>query len=151
MLCNWKFSITFAPVCGIISHIFSEHLWSKYSIITTFPNLEIVRSQQTFLGFMQVESLRKKCSYSELFWSAFFPHFPAIWLNTKRYLILRISPYSVRMQENAGKMRTKINPNTDTFNAVPLLRQITRIRWLIWDLVAISPAVWKIEHHCLQV
>ena len=28
-------------------------------------------------------TLRKKCPYSELFWSAFFPHFPAFWLNTE--------------------------------------------------------------------
>ena len=32
--------------------------------------------------------------------------------------ILRISPYSVRMPENAGKMRTRITPYTDTFYAV---------------------------------
>ena len=27
-------------------------------------------------------TLRKKCAYSELFWSAFFPYFPAFGLNT---------------------------------------------------------------------
>ena len=32
--------------------------------------------------------------------------------------ILRISPYSVRMRENAGKMQKRITPNTDTFFAV---------------------------------
>ena len=31
------------------------------------------------------QSLRKKCPYSELFWSAFFPHFPTFGLNTERY------------------------------------------------------------------
>ena len=36
-------------------------------------------------------------------------------LNTERY---RIRPYSVQMRENAGKMRTTITPNTDTFYAV---------------------------------
>ena len=30
------------------------------------------------------ETLRKKYPYSELFWSAFFPHFPAFRLNTER-------------------------------------------------------------------
>ena len=44
--------------------------------------------------------------YSEFFWSAFFPHFPAFGL------------YSVRMRENAGKMRTTITPNTDSFYAL---------------------------------
>ena len=47
-------------------------------------------------------TLLKKWPYSELFWSAFSPHFP----------------YSVRMRENAGKMRTRVTPNTDTFYPV---------------------------------
>ena len=47
------------------------------------------------------------------------PHFPAFGLNTERYgEILRISPYSVRMRENAGKMRTTIAPNMEIFYAV---------------------------------
>ena len=29
-----------------------------------------------------------------------------------------ISPYSVRMRENEGKVRTRITPNTDSFYAV---------------------------------
>ena len=44
----------------------------------------------------------------ELFWSAFFPHFPAFGLNTD----------SVRMGKNVGKLRTSITPNTNPFNAV---------------------------------
>ena len=56
-------------------------------------------------------SLRKKNPYSELFWSPFFPRFPAFGLNTS------ISPYSVRMQENAVKMLTGITPNTESFYA----------------------------------
>ena len=72
-------------------------------------------------------SLRKKCPYSELFWSAFFTRFPAFGLNTERYCrifpafglkygeIRSISPYSVWMRENARKIRTRITPNTDTF------------------------------------
>ena len=54
--------------------------------------------------------LRKKSPYSELFWSAFFPHFPAFGLNTERL--------SLRIQENARKVRTRITSNTDTFYAV---------------------------------
>ena len=45
-----------------------------------------------------------------------FPAFSRI--ETEYTEILRISPYSVQMQENAGKMRTRITPNTDTFYAV---------------------------------
>ena len=40
------------------------------------------------------------------------PHFSAFRLNTERY------ENSVRMRENAGKMRTRITPNTDSFNAL---------------------------------
>ena len=42
-------------------------------------------------------ALRKKCPYSELFWSAF----SRTW--TEYGEILRISPYSVRMRENADQ------------------------------------------------
>ena len=44
---------------------FSSHLWIIFWV-NTFLNI----------------SLRTKCPYSELFWSAFFPHFPAFRLNT---------------------------------------------------------------------
>ena len=54
-------------------------------------------------NILLLNTLRKKYPYSELFWSAFFPHFPTFELNTERY--------SVRMRENAGKMRTRITPN----------------------------------------
>ena len=42
-----------------------------------------------------------------------FPAFSLI--RTKYGEILCISPYSVRMRENAGKMLTRITPNMDTF------------------------------------
>ena len=45
-----------------------------------------------------------------------FPAFSHIW--TEYEEIRRISPYSVRMRENAGKKRTKVTPNTDTFYTV---------------------------------
>ena len=60
------------------------------------------------LVMMQWPTLRKKCPYSELFWSAF----PRIWLNTERY------GASLRIQSEYGKIRTRITPNTDTFHAV---------------------------------
>ena len=54
--------------------------------------------------------LRKKCPYSEFFWSVFFR------ILTEYGEILSISLYSVRM----GKMRTRKSPNTDSvmFSAV---------------------------------
>ena len=47
-------------------------------------------------SFMQY-SLRKKCPYSELFWSVFSR------IRTEFGEILRISPYSVQMRENADQ------------------------------------------------
>ena len=55
----------------------------------------------TFRGI----SLREKCPYSELFWSAFSQ------IRTEYGKILRISPYSVRMRENADQ----INPEYEHF------------------------------------
>ena len=46
-------------------------------------------------------SLRKKCPYSRLFWSAF----SRIW--TEYGEILCIPPYSVRMRENADQNNSK--------------------------------------------
>ena len=42
-------------------------------------------------------SPRKKSPYSELFWSAFFPCFPAFWQNTERYFV------PLRIQSKCGK------------------------------------------------
>ena len=44
--------------------------------------------------------------------------FPAFSCIRTEYGEIIISPYSVRMLENAGKMRTRITPKTDTFYAV---------------------------------
>ena len=49
------------------------------------------------LLFVQVLALRKKCPYSELFWSAFSN------IQDEYGEILRFSPYSVRMRENADQ------------------------------------------------
>ena len=49
-------------------------------------------------------TLRRKCSYSELFWSAFFPYFPAFGLNTERYRV------SLCIQSKWGKMWEKCGP-----------------------------------------
>ena len=67
-------------------------------------------------------SLRKKCLYSELFWSAFSrirteyeeiqSISPSFGLNTKRYRV------SLLIQSKCGKMRTRITLNTNNFYAV---------------------------------
>ena len=57
-------------------------------------------------------SLRKKFPYSGPLFHAFFR------IRSKYGEMLRISPYSMRMRENAGKMWAGITPNTVTFYAV---------------------------------
>ena len=54
-----------------------------------------------------------------------FPAFSRIW--TEYGDIPHISPYSVRISENAGKMRIRIPPNMDTFYAVSVLLSIDYI------------------------
>ena len=54
--------------------------------------------------FILTHSLRKKTSYSELFWSAFSPHFPAFGVNTERYSV------SLGIQSECWKMREKCGP-----------------------------------------
>ena len=61
--------------------------------------------------------LRKKCPYSELFWSAYSR------IRTEYGEILRISPYSVRM-------RTRITPNTDTFYAMLTFVEIAKVSYI---------------------
>ena len=52
-------------------------------------------------------TLRKKCPYSELLWSAFSR------IGTEYREMRSISPY-FRIQSKCGKIRTRITPNTDT-------------------------------------
>ena len=49
-------------------------------------------------------SLRKKCTYSELFWSLFSS--------------IRTEYGELRIQSECGKIQTRITPNTDIFHAV---------------------------------
>ena len=59
----------------------------------------------TIVNYIRCSSqlLRKKCPYSELFWSAFSPHFAAFGLNTERYGVC------LRIQSKCGKMRIRIS------------------------------------------
>ena len=53
-------------------------------------------------NYVQSISLRKKSSYWELFWYAFFPHFPAFGLNTERYFV------SFRIWDKCGPEQLRI-------------------------------------------
>ena len=61
-----------------------------------------------------------------------FPAFSRIWTE---YGEISISPYSARMQENAGKMLTRITSNTDSFYSVshstPSVALFEK-HWTIW-------------------
>ena len=57
----------------------------------------------SIIGVSDKGTLRKKCPYSELFWSSFFPHFPAFGLNTERYGV------SLRIQSKCGKNKDQNN------------------------------------------
>ena len=99
------------------------------------------------------QTLPKKSPYSELFWSAFSPHFLAFGLNTERYGV------SLRIKSECGKMRTAITPNTDTFYGVSFTYSLIlsahlqqappnfiRIKWaqrvLIWIIPVSSESVY---------
>ena len=56
------------------------------------------------------KTLRKKSPYSELFWSAFFQHFPAFGLNMERYL----SVFSLNAGK-CGKTLRKKSPYSELF------------------------------------
>ena len=51
---------------------------------------------------------RKKCPYSELFWSSFSPHFSAFGLHTERYSVcLRTQSECGKTQENADQNKSE--------------------------------------------
>ena len=80
---------------------------TSYIILMSLPLIN-PRNLLNFSVYQGNKHCVKKSAFSELFWSALFPHFSAFGLNT----------YSVQMRENARKMRTRITPNTDTFYSV---------------------------------
>ena len=58
----------------------------------------------------------KKSPYSELFWSAFFPHFSAFGLNTERYgEIRRDAPYRSVFSPNGGKCGKNADQNDSEY------------------------------------
>ena len=61
------------------------------------------------LWLYQKKSLCKKCPCSELFWFAFFPHFPAFGLNTERFFV------SLRIQSKCGKTRENADQNNSEY------------------------------------
>ena len=58
-------------------------------------------TQNTCSNAKKSYSLRKKCPYSEFFWSVFF------WIGTEYGKVRSISSYSVRMRENTDQKNSE--------------------------------------------
>ena len=72
--------------------------------------------------------LRKKCTYSELFWSAFFTHFPAFELNTERYGEI-FSPNAGKCVKNADQN----NSEYGLFLRSALISRSTKVKEILKD------------------
>ena len=73
----------------------------NYFLLFSFQQLVNYNFTQKYDIF---QTLRKKCLYSELLWSAFFLHFPEFGLYTERYGV------PLCIQSECGKMREKCGP-----------------------------------------
>ena len=87
---------------------------------------------------LMILTLRKKCPYSKLFWSAFSPHFPAFGLNAERYRL------SLRIQSECGKNADQNNSEYELFLrsvSLQLFKKLSSIILLGWFLNKI-PMNW---------
>ena len=100
--CNPMLKIWKIRICGIQDYSLI-HTIKKFQIPSQWyqlkPTLRVTLSD--FYRWDHECSLRKKCPYSELFWSAFSI------IRTEYGEILCISPYSVRLRENAEQINSK--------------------------------------------
>ena len=71
--------------------------------------------QDLYNWFTVWHSQHEKCPHSVFFWSVFSR------IPTEYGEIRSISPYSVRMRENTGKMWTRVTPNTDSVWYIKLI------------------------------
>ena len=119
-----------AGILNLVDYITTFiHSDEKYSnLLSTFSYA---------LSCLSSHTQRKKYPYSELFWSAFSR------IRTEYGEILRISPYSVRMRENADR----ITPNTSNFHTVIVcsIRNSTT-PWLIILTLHFQFKRWASKH-----
>ena len=94
------FPVNFAKF--LRASFFIEHLW--WLLLVVLDNLLKLRNQVNVYF-----TLRKKCLFSELFWSALFPHFPAFGLNTERYGV------SFLFNPNAGKCGKNVDQDNSEY------------------------------------
>ena len=105
ILRSYRFVAKVTFKCSIFFH------FKKYAGLQTsiFPETEL---QTNIFKKLNGDTLREKCSYSELFWSV-FSHIRTKYREIRSY----IQEY---IQSESGKIRTRITPNTDTFYAVEI-------------------------------
>ena len=95
-------------------------------------------------------NLCKKCPYSELFWSA-FSH-----IQTEYGEILRISPYSVRMQENADQNNSEYGQFSRSINLHKKLKirfqgaKFNLRKWRSNNMKSLNVSSWVIHLVCTQ-
>ena len=100
---NWQYTYYLTDVLSILCFQLTEDLylcvpWCKYCL--NFPYWPI-RLKVHNKGLCLPWSLRENCPSSEFFWSVFSR------IRTEYGEILRISPYSVRMQENTDQKNSE--------------------------------------------
>ena len=107
-----------------IANIFGVKLTIKTKIGLSFSNKQVeVRKLHSYIYRIKNET---EATYSPFFLSS--NRIKRINIRTEYGEIRSISPYSVRMCEIAGKMQTRITPNTDSFYAVRNFRVDTQIQ-----------------------
>ena len=115
---NLRFIFNFSQELNIQILKYFQGKTSKYKIIFfkgLFQEL-FWYFEERFFSYSILTS--SHCVKVSLFVLISGPHFPAFGIDTKRY---GVSP---RNQCECGKMRTRITPNTDTFNVVSFLANL---------------------------
>ena len=110
MLCRVPNVMKIIQLCSNIKHMPKNEgiLKVKYvSLLKKFNKMKWI--VYLYYKWHYVKTVRIR-SYSGQHFSRIFPH--SDWIRRG------ISPCSVRMRENVGKMLTRITPNTDSFYAV---------------------------------
>ena len=92
-------------------------LWPREITFFTFFTF-LLRIYFTFLCSTWISHTEFHCVKRVRIRSYSGPHFSRIFSHLDWIQRDSISPYSVRMRENPGKMRTRITPNTDSFYAL---------------------------------
>ena len=112
-ICSHPILVTRRPVTAKQTSYQSSYwssYWSSYFFTKVFFSENLFCQEQPVLShnkFLVTNTLREKCPYSKLLWSAFSR--------------IRTENGEIRsIQSECGKMRTRITPKIDTFYAVIL-------------------------------